>query len=348
MKQRSPTLEGFRAVFRRPSLVLAEITWRWSIGVAAFALLVFSINEYLHTLPVSPTDLIYLQTRQPPLIYKAIQHIFRGSGPRVLVTVAVMGVALTIAWVIVASISRAATVEALLNYFRRGALSWTSVNNDLTEDTPWRFRSVFGLNFFRAAMTLAAAVACIGSMGLAGSVSTKTNPAPGSVVLVFLLLAMLIWLAWSTLNWFLSVASIFVVSNGQDALGAMEAAADLCRDEFGSVFAAGTWFGLAHLAAFVAATSVVAVPLAFARVLPGSVVLGGVLLVSMLYFAVADFLYAGRLAAYVAIVEMPDAPPKPVFTQPPTLAPAVPPTCGVDPDELILSDLSSSPDFSGV
>ena len=65
----------------------------------------------------------------------------------------------------------------------------------------------------------------------------------------------------------------------------------------------GTWFGIAHAVAFVIATSVVAFPLGFAEVLPGGMVLGGVILVAPLYFAVADSLYVGRLAAYVFLID---------------------------------------------
>jgi hypothetical protein len=57
---------------------------------------------------------------------------------------------------------------------------------------------------------------------------------------------------------------------------------------------------------FVVASSAVAVPVGLAEVLPGSIVFGGVLLVTLLYFAVVDFLYVGRLAAYVFLVEEPD------------------------------------------
>ena len=53
------------------------------------------------------------------------------------------------------------------------------------------------------------------------------------------------------------------------------------------------------------------------RLVPAGVVLGGVLLVTLLYFAVTDFLYMGRLAAYVAIVEMPELPVSAERTQPP-------------------------------
>ena len=57
----SPTLEGFRTVFRRPSLPLAEVMWRWSFGAAACVLLGFGFLEYLDTLPVSNIDLLFAQ-----------------------------------------------------------------------------------------------------------------------------------------------------------------------------------------------------------------------------------------------------------------------------------------------
>jgi len=96
---------------------------------------------------------------------------------------------------------------------------------------------------------------------------------------------------------------------------------------------------LAHGTAFVIATSVVAFPLAFLAVLPGSVVLGGMLLVTLLYFAVADFLYVGRLAAYVYIAEAQEIEVPAGDTFNPPEAPILDVPQRVDPDEVILSDV---------
>ena len=73
---------------------------------------------------------------------------------------------------------------------------------------------------------------------------------------------------------------------------------------------------------------------------------GGVLLVTLLYFATVDFLYAGRLAAYVAILELPDAPPPQVNAGPSPEGP-MKLASGVDQDELILSDIPAPPDIAG-
>jgi hypothetical protein len=125
------------------------------------------------------------------------------------------------------------------------------------------------------------------------------------------LLTMLIGLAYPLLNWYLSLAAIFVVRDEASPFGALVKATELCRARPGALAAAGTWFGIAHAIVFVVASSVVAVPLGFAEVLPGSIVFGGVLLVTLLYFAAVDFLYVGRLATYVFLLEEPVPMPEP-------------------------------------
>jgi len=330
MKPRSPTLQGFRTILSRPSFGLAEIAWRWSFGAAASLLLALSFFEYLDTLPVSKGDLLLLRTTQPALIFRAALHIFRGSAFRVVDTAVVLALTLGAAWVVVASLARAATLKALLAYFDQD----DSPASDLPGEKTWRLRSLFGLNFLRLASTLAAITGCMAAVLLGRSASTPDDPAPGSALLIMLAVALLVWFAWSTLNWFLSLAAIFVVADGQDTFGAIAAAVSLCRIRAGSVFAIGTWFGLAHLTAFAVASSVAAFPLAFTAILPAGAVLSGVLLVTLLYFAITDFLYAGRLAAYVAILKMPVLP---VIAEPAPL-----PSSAVDPTELILSDLPAN------
>jgi len=340
MKSSSPTLEGFRVILRRPSFGLAEITWRWSFGVACCALLAFSFFEYLRTLAVTRGDLLLLRSRQPVLISHAIAHIFGGSGFRVVQTIIVLATSLAIGWIVVASLARAATIEALLGYFSEPENLPAVSRRPGTSRLP----SLFGLNFFRVAATLAATIGCFAALLLGGAVSPVGNPSPGSAFLVFLSVILLVWLVWSVMNWFLSLAAVFVVAEGRDTFGAIGSAVALCRNRAGSVLAAGTWFGLAHIAAFVLATSVVAFPLGLAGVLPAGIVLGGVILVTLIYLAIADYLYIGRLAAYVAILELPQTT---VVTS--GLAPAFPSgaehiTAGiqasnaVDQDELILGD----------
>jgi hypothetical protein len=65
------------------------------------------------------------------------------------------------------------------------------------------------------------------------------------------------------------------------------------------------------------------------------------ILITLVYFAVADWIYTARLAGYICIVEMPEAllaPPLPPLSTPPAPAPPVILTT-IDRDEPILSDI---------
>jgi len=340
MKPYWPTLEGFRAIARRPSIGVAEIAWRWSFGAAVGTLLAFSFLEYLNTLSITRGEVLLLKTRHPVLVSQVMQHVFRGSGLRVVESVIVLAVTLAAGWIVVAGLGRAATMQELLAYFRVRREPSSEV-----EAARIQLRALFGLNVFQVAITVAATVGCLAAFLLAGLASSATEPSPGAAFLVFLLVATLVGLAWSMLHWLLILASVFAAAAGHDSFGSVVAAVDLCCQRTGAVLAVGTWFGLSHLVAFFVASVAAGVVMNFAQVLPPGVILGGIALVTLLYFAVADYLYVGRLAAYVAILEWPELP---VATQ--GAEPLIPksnersalgnqPGDAVDPEELILSDL---------
>jgi len=339
MKRRSTTLEGFCSLWRQPSLGVAEIAWRWSIGAAAVSLSVITFFEYLDTLTVTRGDLLLLRTRQPTLISQAMAHILRGSGWHALEAMALLALGLAVGWIVISALARAATIRALLAYFRKQP-GTSGVHAEERLSSGWRLSSLLELNFFRVALTLTALGGFFAAFVLGMAVSPAENPSPGAAFLLILSVIVLVWLVWSVLNWFLSVAAIFVIRDGQNAFASIAATLDLCQNRTGSVFAAGTWFGLAHVVCFFVATTVVAFPLGLASVLPPGITIGGVLLITLLYFAVVDFLYMGRLAAYVAMLEFPE----PIAIESPGLPPSKPSVSdsrlnsAVDADELILSD----------
>jgi hypothetical protein len=359
----SPTVEGFRTLFRRPALPLAEISWRWSFGAAAWLLGVFAFFEYLDTLPVSNRDLLFLRSGTPAFISRALAHIIRGSGLRLVLAILLVSAALSVVWILLASLGRAATLEPLLESIRARARSSAEIEAPDFSSVGARgisrhpVRSLAGLHFLRVVVFLGAAFALAGALFAARLLSPNDDPQPALAVLAFLSLAFLIFLAVTSLNWLLSLATLFVVRDAQDSFGAISSAMDLCRDRLGAVFTVGIWFGLAHLTFFVIATSVVGFPLALLHVVPPGFVLLAVVLVTLLYFAIADSLYIGRLAGYAAILEAPPvatstvAPSeafipeprfftsKPEFTaMSPVPSVSEPASAVVDQSELILSD----------
>jgi len=344
----SPTAAAFRAAFRRPSVSLAEIMWRWSAGGTATALFVFGVLEYLHTLPVTNVELLFLRSRHPYLVAEAIAHILRGSLNRVVLATLLAAPMLCGLWIAAASIGRIATVRVLLDYFRAqsatnpAAGEWRRGAVDATvreARTGAPIGALIRLNFLRAGVALAAVSGFLGAMVLAGFVSPDAHPRPGLAFSLFLPLAGLVCYLWWALNWLLSLAGVFAVRDGEDAVGALCSAADLCRERTGAVFAVTTWIGLAHLICFAGATVAVSVPLGFAGIVPWRLIVVAIVVVTLVYFALADWLYMARLAGYVYIAETPEWLIKPL--------PPVPPPTGtplrttIDRDELILSDVPS-------
>jgi hypothetical protein len=337
----SPTLEGFRAAFRRPSLTLAEIAWRWTVGGVAGTLVLFGVIEYLDTLTVNPVDAALLRTKQPLVVGRAITHILRGSLNRAVLAALFAALALLLLWITAASLGRSITIRALLDQLR-GRLSHRASSDIPTSSTS--LHSLIALNFLRAAAALAAIFAFLGAAILASFASPEPNPQLGLSFIILVLLAAVICVAWAILNWMLSLACVFAVRDGEDALGALSAAVSFLRERTAPVFAVSTWTGLAHLTALFVASTMASVPAAFVHIAPTRLIVAAVVLVTLTYFAVVDWLYIARLVGYICIVEMPDAvaSAEPLPVPPPVgqgLVPSTPIQTTIDRDELILADV---------
>jgi hypothetical protein len=210
MKRCSPTLEGFQTMFRLPAIGLAEISWRWSFGLAAAAAFLFFIREYLSTLPITAGEMLLLRTRQPSLMLQALARIFQGSAPRAAAALVVLTLALTAAWIGLSSLGRAVTLKSLLEYFRASEGQVQREPEGLPISITRGLTSLLFLNSLRAATLLAAFVGVVGAMLIAAAASPPDDPSPGKALLIFWLLAMLIGVACPLLNWYLSLAAIFV------------------------------------------------------------------------------------------------------------------------------------------
>ena len=347
MPRISPSGEGFRATFRRPLLTFAEITWRWVVGTTAAVLLFFGFFEFLDTLPVTSGELLFLRTRNPFLVSQALAHVVRGSVARGMISLILAALLMALLWMIAASAGRIVTVGAMLEYFReRFALKNAAIadepegRSEVTSNVSLgrQFLTLYRLNFLRAALAIAALIGLIGAAVVAGFVSTPQHPRPALALLLFIRLVGMICFIGYALNWLLSLAAVFAVRDGDDVIGSIAAAVALCRERTAAVFAVGTWTGLAHLVVFVGASMIVGFPLGLAGVLPWRLVALGVIVVTLAYFAVADWLYTARLAGYVCIAGMPEA----LLAPPPIEVPSPPESpleSTIDRDEPILSDV---------
>lgn len=290
--QRSPTFEGFRAIFRTPPALLAEITWRWAFGATALLLLIFGAFEYFDSLTVTSGELLFFRSRQPVLISHAIEQVLKSSGQRLVLAALIALTAIAIFWMFAAAIGRGATLQGLLAYF-----------NPVWTEKAWNLRSLIGVNFLRISLGFTSLIAFMGMAMVAGFASSRENPKAGLMVLIFVLLASVVVVLWSTLNWYLALAPLFVVRDGKDAFGSIASAVVFARSYSGPVFSCTVIFGLLHMLLFGVASVAALFPAFFATVLPPAISATGITIITLGYFALADLLYVARLASYMAIMD---------------------------------------------
>lgn len=329
MRSPSPTAEGFRLVFRRPAIPLAEIAWRWSFAVAFCFLSASFLVGYADSLPANRVDRLLLGTRQPALILRALHRIVQGTALRFTAGGIVLAIALLVVWIVLASLGRAATLKAMMD-----ALEIKPSSNA----RGGMISSLLALNFLRAAAALAGIVAAVGAIFLASGAWASTHMAAADAARVWLALLVSIWGAWAMLNWTLSTSSVFVAVDGANALTAISSTLGWWLERFGSVLAAGIWFGLIHGGAFLIACSAALTVLGMAQILGAGPTLFLEFLIIAVYCVAADLLYIGRLTAYLAIAGRGESFDLSEPQTPPLPSPAAERTA-IDQNELILSDV---------
>lgn len=306
-----PVREGFRTAIYRPAVVLAEVAWRWTFGAAALVLTAAALALYLRTLPVSNIELLIFHGHPRFQLAAALAHAIQG-GAGLLRVVAILIPAVSALWIVAGSIGRAATLKALLPQDDRVSLA-----------------PQFGLNFLRAGMTLASAIAYLGAAIASANFSFRQDvPRPGVFLAIFLLLVFGITMVRSRVNWFLYLGAIFAARDRRDTMGSIADAAALFRRYPGAFIGTGAIFGVLHGFIFVIALTVaLAVSGSSLPRIAVAVLLSGI---TLFYCAVCDFLYIARLAGYVALYEGDRTPPPapvqavPVW-EPPRLPLALPP-----------------------
>lgn len=280
MSATSPIRTGFDRVARQPALPLAEISWRWCFAAAAWFIGIVGFLEYLNSVPVSWRERLLLESSDPLLAFAALVHALRGSALRFALGVVLAGAAIAMLWMLASALGRLITLKALLPSARKA------------------YGALFGLSFLRAALFLAALLAAVAGLILAGFAAPSGDAAPSLVVAAVLWAC--IWLVWALLNWLLCVAAIFAVRDGNDAFGSIASAVDLVRGAFGECVLASLPFVLLHYLALAAAVaSGLLIFDLMARLSPNAA--WALVAVAFAYFAYTDFLYITRLAAYVAL-----------------------------------------------
>jgi hypothetical protein len=309
---------GFRAVLRQPSVALAEIAWRWAFGAGAWTLVFFALRRILAHVDITQVELLIARRSNVLPIAEAGARILVQVLPQLASECLVLAPAIAILWIAAGTVGRALTLRALLSREAGEPGEEASSNPPIPTlfrqnwaEEGWATRPRFGslllLNCLRALFTFVAIIAFLGAFLFAGAAFPSRNPAVA--VLIGFFLASLVGFFWSVVNWFLALAPIWIV-RGRPLLKSIADSLDLYRRSRSSYLGIASAFGVFRGAALVAG---IIAGLVASQASPAAAVALSVV-IALLYFAAADFLYIARLAAYIALDE--SSQPAPVRSQP--------------------------------
>ncbi|HET9165169.1 MAG TPA: hypothetical protein VFP11_04170 [Candidatus Angelobacter sp.] len=283
-KPPNPITQGLRAVTRDPAIFLVEILWRWSFAILACLLVAGVGAMLLGPLHVGHAWDTAWRSRDPQRMGQLVLAVLLLLGMKIIV-IAAIAVPLSIAllWGIFSALGRFVTVKRL----RTGL-------------TSLRFRSIFALQLLRAFIGWLCLVLLFAAMFGEALIATR-GPQPDLLLYYLMVLPSVVVISsfWLTVNWYFSLAAIFG-REGQSFRGALRQARQTVRQQRSDFAGTGFVFLLFRVVVLLIATAICGLTSGMVGSSPQSY-FTLLIIVSLAYFAIADFLYMARMAAYLAL-----------------------------------------------
>ena len=280
--------EGFREVLEDPGLLLTEIAWRWTFGAIALLIFALSVFVLLDGVSVDPRRFEAAAALPPFQLAQTVAMTLIAWRGAILRVSLVDIFAVTVCWVAMSALGRRATLVRPALF--PGASLW----------------NCFVVSIARAALTLGAILVWILSGivgGLAGG-SARDGLLNPAVTLGIVLPALLVILTvWSVLNWYFSLAPLFVEqpSSGKARIQIADAVWEFVCSRRDELLEISVITGAIRLGIFVAALML---SFAISAVVTNPRMLFADLLgIALLYFLAGDFVYIVRLSAYAKLRE---------------------------------------------
>jgi len=282
-KPPNPITQGLRAVARDPAIFLVEILWRWSFAVLACMLVAGLGMMLLGPLHVGKAWYTAWGSRDPQRMGQLLLAIILLLGAKLIIAAIAVPFAIALLWGILAALGRFVTIKRLSSGL-----------------TSLRFRTVFALQLLRGLVSWFALILLFATtIGEALIATRGTQP---DLVLYYLMVmpsVVLIGVSWLVLNWYLSLAAIFG-REGQSFRGAFRQARQTVRQQRSDFAGTGFVFLLFRTIILLIVVAICGLASGMAGTAPQSYFVL-LIVVSLTYFAIADFLYMARMAAYLAL-----------------------------------------------
>ncbi len=277
-------MQGLRSVRRDPATFLLEVLWRWCFGIVALFILVFAIAALLHPMHVTDRLLTALRNQDSRTAGTLGLFIVLQYGVRLAAGLIAIALTISLVWSLFAAPARRIIVRRI------------------SQAEPLRFGSMFALQWARAMALLFAALLLLAALAGALYAATRSSQPdlfrfysiswPSGVVIVVI---------WLVLNWYLSMAAIFGRER-QGFRGALRAAWQIAQQQRSDFAGTAFLFLLLRLVVLLAAIAIIGLTSSMMATAPQTYA-ALVMTVALFYFVISDFLYAARIASYLALAD---------------------------------------------
>lgn len=282
-KPPNPITQGLRTVMRDPAIFLVEILWRWSFAALACLLVIGVGLMLLGPLHVGHAWDTAWRSRDPQRMAQLLVTVLLILGMKAVIAALAIPVAIAFLWSIFSALGRFVTVRRL-----RAGL------------TSMRFRSILALQFVRGFVIWFCFVLFFGAT-IGEALIASRGPKPDLLLYYLMVLPSVIVISvfWLTMNWYLSLAAFFGREE-QGFRGAVRQARQTVRQQRSDFAGTGFVFLLFRFVILLIAVAICGLTSGMEGTAPQSYFVL-LVVVSLAYFAIADFLYMARMAAYLAL-----------------------------------------------
>jgi hypothetical protein len=285
--------EGFRALRREPALLALELLWRWSVGLGLLAMLFYAYAHLREAVLLVAAGTPALHSRDPRAVISAAVELVASLEPLLWRTLARIVAVAAVLWIVASTLGRGIITRTLA---RRFAAEYHAA---VSADAP-RWEAFAALKMGSVLMLLILVIGYLGGI----LVATLVDAAGHSLLISILILVASVAVAaivWGYVNWVLSLAPIFVARDGLEGLEAVVAALGFAGRPHARLVAIAVWNAtLRGLSATVITLAGIAT-VALRSWLPGWMVMVLLVVESVLYLLVSDYLLLARYAAYIAV-----------------------------------------------
>jgi len=288
MNPPNPVTQGFRIAWRRPSLWVWEILWRWTFGLAALGLLFYAYRVLAGSISITEADALAWRNRDVMTLAASLAQIIVDNASVLLSLSLRILPAITLLWLVLSSVGRYGTLSSLAQ--SRGEVG---------------FGSVVWLQAARVLSMWLGTFALIATIGIEGEIATGGAKPDFALYYIMVLPSLLvIAIVWSIINWYLALAPVCLCAGANSAWRALRMALALGRSHRPE-FASASFLSMLLRVAGIMVAFVLCVatsgwmgpaPRAYTTL---------VAVVTLAYFGFADFLFAARQASFVEIAVRP-------------------------------------------